>query len=476
MNRKLLVLPLVAMASLATLVACNKSVKRNANELYVCVYDGGYGTDWIKQVAEDYQAKTGVKVVWEADQSILDRMSSDLEAPSYDVYMSHDISWQKFAAKGQLAELDDLYAMQVGNTGKTFEQRLCAGAAEVSKFQGHYYKSCYTQGAGGFVYNMKMFKENNWEVPQTYDQLKALCDTIVAADLKTPSLQKVVPIAWSGEREYYWDYPVYEWWAQLGGESAINTYKAFVGPDGKNSTGYEVFNPAGMHKEFKQAYDMWYNLIPQNASYYNAKPQDAKLTTATSLFASGAAAMIPYAQWAKWEIQHNSGITFDFDIAMMKTPRANASITKDYNYNVGFGDSIVVANNIPDESKKLAKDFLAYLASPEACRTFVDKARGAFLAFDYSIVNLGDLLQDTYINSVYKKLTESTNFNLVSNNPISYINSADLMPWISNEYFYSKATAFPTDTKYAADTVCNGLYEKAKKSWPTWMKNAGIQD
>ena len=110
--------------------------------------------------------------------------------------------------------------------------------------------------------------------------------------------------------------------------------------------------------------------------------------------------MIPYAQWAKWEIQNNSGISLDFDIAMMKTPRANDQVTKDYNYNVGFGDSIVVANNIPDASKRLAKDFLKYLASPAGCKTFVDKARGAFLAFDYSIVDLGELVNDPYIASI----------------------------------------------------------------------------
>ena len=477
MNKKFLVLPAVALASLATLVGCNKkTVTRTDNELYVCVYDGGYGTDWIAQVAEDYEAKTGVKVVWEADQSILDRMTSDLEAPSYDVYMSHDISWQQYAAKGLLEQLDDLYEEEVEGTGKTFKQRLCAGAEEVSKFQGHYYKSCYTQGAGGLVYNMKMFQDNGWTVPTTYEQLSALCQTIVDANLKTASLQKVVPIAWSGDREYYWDYPVFEWWAQLGGMDAINAYKAFKGPDGKNSTGYEVFNPDGMHKEFMQAYDMWYQLIAVNSSFYNSKPQDAKLTTATSLFASGAAAMIPYAQWAKWEIQNNSGITLDFDIAMMKTPRANSSVTTDYNYNVGFGDSIVIPNKIPAESKRLAKDFLKYLSSPAGCKTFVDKARGAFLAFDYSIVDLGELVNDPYIASIKARLTECTNFNLVSTNPIAFINAAALMPWINNEYYYTKAVAFPSDAQYQKTAVGNALYQKARDSWSSWMKKAGITD
>ena len=476
MKRKLILLPLVALA-MPLLTGCGGGQERNENTLMVCVYDGGYGTAWIDQVAKDYEAKTGVKVQWEADQSILDRITSDLENPTYDVYMSHDISWQSFAAQGLLAELDDLYAKEVEGTGKTLKQRLIKGAEEISKFQDHYYKVCYTAGAGGLVYNVDMFKEHGWSIPKTYDELKALCQTIYEAEISV-GLDTVVPIAWSADREYYFDYLVFEWWAQLGGEEAINNYKTFKGPDGKYATGYEVYNPTGAHKEFYQAYQMWYDLFTPEANhkYSNVNPQDTKLVQANSMFASGKAAMIPYAQWAKWEIQSNSGIKFDFDVAMMKTPRANSEVTKDYNYNVGFGDSIVVANNIPDESKALAKDFIAYLAGKEACKTFVDKAQGAFLAFDYSDVDLGDLLKDTYIKSVYEKLTDCTQFNLVSTNPVAYVNSAAIMPWLNNNYYYSKAFAAPDNTDYAPAAVGQTIYESAKGSWPSWVAKAGVKD
>ena len=474
MNKKFFMLPLIATSALLGLTGCGK---KRGGELYVTVYDGGYGTDWIDQVSKDYEAKTGTKVVWTADQTILDRISTELDAPSSDIYMSHDITWQEFAEQGLLEQLDDLYESEVEGTGKTFKERLCAGAEEVSKLEdGHYYKVCYTQGAGGLVYNMDMFEENGWTVPNTYDELKTLCQTIVDADLKTEDLNKVVPIAWSGaDREYYWDYIVFEWWAQLAGEEAINKYKTFKGDDGKNLTGYEVFNPATNHKEFIQAYDMWHELIAQNPTYSNDKPQAAKLVTANSLFASGAAAMIPYAQWAKYEIQKNSGIEFSFDVAMMKTPKVKAD-AQDYNYNVGFGDSIIIPSNIADESKAKAKDFLRYLAGKEGCKTFVDKARGAFLAFDYSIVDLGDLLNDTYINSIYKKLTECKNFNLVSTNPVAYINSASIMPWIGNTYYYSKAFAAPTNDAYKGAAIGNAIYTTAKNGWSSWCKKAGITD
>ncbi len=99
MNKKFFMLPLIAASALLALTGCNKS---RGGELYITVYDGGYGTEWIDQVATDYEAKTGTKVVWTADQTILDRISTELDAPSSDIYMSHDITWQEFAEQGLL--------------------------------------------------------------------------------------------------------------------------------------------------------------------------------------------------------------------------------------------------------------------------------------------------------------------------------------------------------------------------------------
>ena len=475
MNKKFFILPLVAASAFLALTACDPSNKRGENELYITVYDGGYGTEWIDKVASDYQEKTGVQVHWTADQSILDRMDSELENPESDIYMSHDIRWQEYAEAGELECLDDLYESEVEGTGRTFKQRLCGGAEEVSKLEdGHYYKVCYTQGAGGFIYNKTMFEENGWEVPETYDELVTLCQTIVDAHVQTDDLVEVKPIGWSGaDREYYWDYIVFEWWAQLGGKAAIDNYKAYLGNDGRYSTGYQVYDPSGNHKEFIQAYQKWHDLIAMNPTFSNNTPQDAKLFQVNSMFATGQVAMIPYAQWAKYEIQQNSGIQFDFDIAMMKTPKVSAT-AQDFNYNVGFGDSMVIPSNIPDASKENAKDFLRYLAGKEACKTFVDKARGAFLAFDYSIVDLGDLLNDTYIKSVYEKLTQCTNVNVCSMNPVAYINSASIMPWIGNTYYYSKAFSAPSNTSYQATAVGQSIYQTAQNGWASWVRLAGF--
>lgn len=471
--KKMLFLSLTALTSTSMLTACggDESQRNESNELRICVYDGGYGTEWLETITKNYEQKTGIKVVAEVDSAILDRLEDQLENVSdYDIYMSHDINWQNFAARGLLANLDDLYSREVeGYEGKTFEDRVIDGAVEYSKTAGedgsvHYYKVCYTQGAGGFVYNMDMFEENGWTIPKTYDELITLCNTINAAQIPIDgSRQTVKPFAWSGaDRQYYWDYIVFEWWAQLAGDSKIETFKGFASP--------EVYNPNGNYAEFIQAYDMWYDLIATNSTNSTIDSYSQKLVSAQSQFANGEVAMIPYAQWAKKEIQKAINSKLEFDIAMMQTPKANANV-ENYNYLVGFGDSMIVPENTPN--KELAKDFLAYMATEEACKTFVEKAEGAFLAFDYSEVDLSSIeANDTYIKSVHEKLVNSKGFHLSSKNEITVWNTNIFMPWIENKYFYQSACSDPTSN--TPEKVGQDIYNRAQQGWSVWARNAGI--
>lgn len=478
-----LMLSLVSISTVG-LASCGKTSSRTGGDsdktLYVCVYDGGYGNKWIEEIAKNYEAKTGVKVEYASDTAILDRIESQLKDGSdYDIFMSHDINWRSYAASGYLADLDDVYDSVVEGTDTKFVDRLCEGAAEISKDVGedgtseHYYKVCYTQGAGGLVYNVDLFEANGWQVPTTYDELVELCKTISATQIPGER-ENYAPFAWSGsDRQYYWDYLVFPWWCELAGQDKINTIMQYKGTDGKYSTGYEMYNPDSYYKEFIQAYEMWYNLVALNSSYSTANAYSSSLINAQGQFASGKAAMIPYGQWAQYEIEQANKSDLTFNIRMMKTPKAKSTSTTQYNYNVGFGDSMIIPSNSPNI--ELAKDFLKYLATYDACKTFVEKSEGAFLAFDYSNVDLTDIrANDSYTDSVYKMLTECHNFNLVSNNPITYWNSNKVMPWIENKYYYQNACATPSDN--TPTTVGNNIYKTARDGWNSWVRNAGLSD
>lgn len=469
----------VLFGSLAVLAGCGPtSSKSSDKELYICAYDGGYGSTWIENMAAEFTAKTGVKVHADVSTTLLDRLEDALKnGGDYDIYMSHDINWQTFAANGYLASLDDLYETPIdGFADKTFKDRLVAGAADLSKAEGpkagekHYYKACYTQGAGGLIYNVDMFKEHGWTIPATYADLVTLCKTITDAKIEVGDRQYLTPFAWSGaDRQYYWDYPVFEWWAQLAGVDKIDTIKKYLGPTGQYSDGYEMYNPSTYYKEFLEAYDMWWGLIANTPANSTASSYSDSLGSAQSNFNHGKAAMIPYAQWGKYELESTNGGKLDFDISMMKTPKAKAD-SIDVNYMVGFGDSMIIPSNSPNQD--LAKQFLAYMATADGCRTFVKDAKGSFLAFDYSAIDLSDIeATDLYTKSIHEKLS-ATNINLASNNPITWWNTNKVMPWITNVYYYTKAAAKPSDNKGA--NIGPTMYDTAKKGWAGWLSNAGL--
>ncbi len=469
------ILPIIGLMVLSgALAACGED-DREPGVLSIMFYNGGYGDEWVKEIADAYAAESGNMVDYVADSTIASKVEAQLTSKNseYDIFISHDLNWQSYANRGLLANLDDVYNGETID-GDKFMDRVLPNAAQLSYFksdkdgEAHYYKVCLTQGAGGFVYNADLFKEHGWEVPTTYAELTSLCAEIAEAN--------IIPFAWAGggdTRDYYWDYPLYEWWAELDGLDNLKTWSELKGKDGTYANGFDNFDPDGKFKNFKQAYKMWYDLVGTHPEYSNENAQGATLDSAQYLFYSGQAAMIPYGQWAKHEIKKSQGNKeFNFEVRMMKTPRVNA--TSDYyNFMVGFGDSMIVAKNSPNI--EIAKDFLKFMASKLACRTFVEKAQGPFLAFDYSDIDMSDLCaKDSYVDSMYKILTETKNFTLSSNSPIITGNSdIDIQPWIGNNRYYKSCMANPSEN--TPDLVFEKVYNYARDNWRGYCLNAEVE-
>lgn len=474
--KKLKLIPFLALAVATSLTSCGDSgtPERQKGFLNIVVYNGGYGYEWLDAIATEFTAKTGIRVRFDANSNLLSIIDQQLtDVTNYDIYMSHGINWQNYASRGLLANLDDLYDTVVNETtGKKFVDRFSNGSAELSRYtnqegEEHYYKVNWTQGAGGLIYNADMFEDHGWKVPETYDELLTLCDTISKAGIK--------PFAWAGganSRDYYWDYLIYEWWAELEGVDNFNEWLTYKN-DGLYTKGYENYNPNGRGAKFKQAFGMWYDLIAKHPEYSNDKPWGANLIDAQTEFFSGRAAMIPYGQWGKREIQNNSGGTFNFDVKFMRTPRASAQ-SDYYNFMVGFGDSMIIPENSPNQD--IAKQFIKFLQTEWACKKFVELAEGPFLSFDYSDFDMGDLTsKDPYIASMYEVISDSVNISDATNSPLVILNSStDVSPWVNNKRYYDDAASDPNT--FTVDEVMNRVYESAKSSWATFCRNAGLQN
>lgn len=413
MKKVFLVLTTVVL--MFSIAGCSK--KEDSN-LKIAVFLGGYGDSWIRNLANDFMEEhEGVTVEIEATRQIQSDITSRLANGSDDdIFMSHGIFWERAAVMDQLEPLDDLYEMEVEN-GLTVADSLSDEFKETSMYNDHYYKIPYTNGVGGIIYNKTMFEANGWEVPETYEELMALSQTIADAKIKVdptdtkPNADVIKPFVWSQET-YYWDYVVYDWWAQLAGVDKIKDYT--------NLGNAEVFSPT-TNPEKLEALNAWTNLVAKNPDWSMENSNGKQYIAAQLDFANGYAAMIPNAQWLEGEMS-GSIDPEKCEMELMSTPYledAQKDAEGNYipvNYTVGFGDSIIIPAY--SDSKELAKEFIAFMARQSSLKTFTEKTSGAMLAFNYDagmdLSNLTEFSKQVFnINQTANKTNLYSNFSAV---------------------------------------------------------------
>ena len=349
-------------ASAIGLAACGSS--KGENELWITYYKGGYGEEWVQQLARKFEEEhEGVKVVTKPDTLLIDNVPNMMQnGTKYDLIFCHDVAWEDFVQPGWIEELDDLFETQVSGTssdgtfaGRIWDEDVLESCTYIKNGQPHYYKVPWTIGTAGIAYNVtvmdridgwlaKQGETRRWNQtpPQTYYELLQYCEDVIAANLRSVEGDRnapvIKPFTWSGKsEEYQWDYVVFDWWGQLAGPETMNVFKNFnnVTADGKidwtktNDPDVNVYNPEQLAKdnngvgwkEFQQAYTLWYDLVvgqghdawSTNESKSNSKFQNEQA------FANGEAAMAPAACWIENESKaylNKSGQV----ISLMPTP------------------------------------------------------------------------------------------------------------------------------------------------------------
>lgn len=354
MKKKLIAVSLAATMGVASmgLAACG-GTKKNANELWITYFKGGYGSEWVETLARNFEKENeGVTVRTDGDTQLIDAVPNMMRnGTNYDLIFCHDITWEDFVADGTIYCLDDLYKTEV-SSGVTFADRIwdedVLASARYPDRNGdyHYYKVPWTIGTAGIAYNLtvmdridgwlaKQGETRRWNrtAPVDYYELLQYCKDVVAANLNIdpdePTSGKVTPFTWSGvSEEWQWDYVVFDWWGQLAGPETMNTFKNFGNVDAdfnldvskQNNPDKEVYNPEKFAVvrnsdgtvnreastyvgwgEFQQAYQLWYDLVAANKSWSSNKVGSMSKFENEQAFAGGSAAMTPAACWIEYE-------------------------------------------------------------------------------------------------------------------------------------------------------------------------------
>lgn len=425
-------------------------------------YTPGFGDAWAVQTARSFLLSDEGKdyyMILNNDSELTASISSKLESEVNlsDIYFPLASNWYSYAALGQLANLDDLYATTVPGESKTVGEKIHGAwktyGKTTSAGEEHFYVFPGNENITGIVYNKTMFDRYGWTIPETTDDLKALCEKIVS-DTKG----KIAPFVYPGTvTGGYWDFIGTNWWLQISGSDKLNEFMKFESSD--------VFNPmkSGSPSEGKlEMLELFEDVIVKNRSTYTLKGSASKTHRLAQVsFMQGQAAMIPNGNW----IEKESLADMTDEYRMMATPRPNSVKAgadgkyKTYNY-PGQPDYMF----IPAKAKNIegAKKYLAWCCRDDVLSLYTS-ATGTPRPFDYDVTSCS---VTPFIESCFAIWKDSE----------TWFEQSSSKLWTAN-----KVRKFQTSNPYTtllanAGTItaigwCQTEYDSVSKAWSEFVES-----
>lgn len=472
----LLVTPLVLVPALTS---CGPT--SDPNTLNIICYSAGYGSEWIDEIKNQFvlehpEVTVNIKAIYEA-QSLIDSHLGSTRNDD-DLYISVSSTWKSYAAQGYFANLDDFLLEEVD--GVTIKDKVADEFAESIYFtrsdgSKHTYRLPWTAGMGGIYYNRIMFENNNWDdwlketystnttgVPETFDQLLALCQKI--NDDRVPAssdgLTAVKPFALTGTNTDYFDYAVFNWWSQIVGVDAIKEFLKYESADNYDVTKNETYNA------LKTATSKW-NEIFSNSANFIPNSINKSAADAQKEFINGYAAMMFNGDWLYNEaLKYSGNGSFDdtFALSMMKMPVLDEANPEYVNSSYTIGEDQYIA--IPATSKRqgLAKEFIKAIISNRGCETFLNYAHG-FLAYDADYSS--EMTQDRFLKEMIELKNSYTNkYTSFSNNRKYLCNYIDIWCTSALRPFLGVLNG----TLTSLDSAFNQIATAASSQWGYWTR------
>ena len=425
---------------------------KDGKEAIKVTYATGFKDAWIRQAARSFlldASGSEYYFVLKSDSEITSSLSGKLESESglSDIYAPLASNWQSYASQGYLENLDSLYETlipgeegtildKVKGTWKTYGK-------SVRQNEEHYFVFPWNENVTGIVYNKTLFDQYGWQVPQTTDDLAALCAKIVA-DTKG----KIAPFVYPGTVGGYWDFIGTNWWVQLSGIEKMNEFMRFESA--------EVFNPnkSGSPSEGKlEMLEIFNDIIAKNRESYTLRGSQSKdHLRAQVSFASREAAMIPNGCW----IEKESGEFIKDEIRMMRVPAAPGAKNSKVNYS-GQPDFMLVPAKA--SNKEGAKKFLAFMCKDEMLVQYTELTGTARpLTYDLSKCKASD-----FVKSCLDIYSDSETWFEASTNKL----------WTANKIKKFNG-GMPYTTLLTSDTVtplgwCSQEYASVSASWDSLL-------
>ncbi|MFC8682917.1 ABC transporter substrate-binding protein [Microbacterium ureisolvens] len=231
----------------------------------------------------------------------------------------------------------------------------------------------YVNNANGIIYNQDIFEEQGLEVPETWDELIAVCDALVEAGIQP--FYGTLADSWTGIPS----------WNALGAYPAQGDFFDKMREEGEN-VGPD--SEVSFQKDFPEAMDRQYELFSYMQEGYRGKTYD----DGNAAFAGGEAAMLLQGIWATNPIkQVNPDIRMGIFPYPTDEPGESLLVS---------GVDVVFTMGKNGAKEEAAQRFLDYVFQPEVIEKFaasqnmVPSVEGAELSDDPALQSVKPYFDD----------------------------------------------------------------------------------
>lgn len=284
----------LALALAGTLGGCSADADSGVTTIDFFQFKGEALEDFNEIIAEFEAENSDIRVVQNqvADSETLIRTLLVKDRTPDVITLNANGSFGKLAQAGVFYDFSDEPVLETINPGV---QEILA---ELGTVPGEVNSLGYVNNANGIIYNRAIFEEQRLEVPETWDELIALCDTLVDRGI-TPFATSLAENwtampSWNAIGAYY---------AQDGFFDAMRAEGETLGPDSEVS----------FEKDFPEAMQRQAQLFGYSQDGYRGASYD----DSTALFAQGGAAMMLQGIWALSPVK---AVNPDIDAAIFPYP------------------------------------------------------------------------------------------------------------------------------------------------------------
>jgi len=260
--------------------------KELKGKLEVQSFEGGYGIDFFKKMAEEFQKlNPGLTIEVDGHPRVWERLRPRFVAgdPPDLVFPGWDFDHWAAAEEGQFEDLNAVLDGKPYEGEGTWRSTFRPDILKLGESNGKQYMLPYYVMTYGWWYDPGVFEKNGWTPPKTYEELLVLCEKIKA--------KGIAPITFQGQYPYYMSTMMLFPWAQsAGGIEAVRAAQNLE-PGAWKSPAF--LKAAQMIDELNKK------------GYFQKGAVAMSHTEAQTQMLQGKAAMVPCGTWIESEMKAN---------------------------------------------------------------------------------------------------------------------------------------------------------------------------